>query len=180
MSIPIQHITMLRNQGLSTNQIVQQLQQQGHSSHDIFEALNMADMHQQQPQSPAPFTPPQNPMQMNPQGIAPSQQDDNVEELIEQVIEEKWREIKQNMDKLSTWKDKVDQKMAKLEQSIAHLEHDFSQVHQAILGKIGDYDKTMTNVGSQLNAMEMVFSKSLPLFTENVQELSRISEKLKR
>ena len=37
----------------------------------------------------------------------------------------------------------------------------------------------MLEVGSELQAMEKVFSKVLPQFVENVNELSRITDKVK-
>jgi len=48
-----------------------------------------------------------------------------------------------------------------------------------VLGKIGDYDKTLENVGTEIKALEKVFQKILPGFVENVQELSRITRRIK-
>ena len=47
-------------------------------------------------------------------------------------------------------------------------------MHKGILGKISEYDQNLVNVGTEIKAMEKVFEKILPSFTDNVQRLSRI------
>ena len=44
---------------------------------------------------------------------------------------------------------------------------------------MGEYDKHIMEVGSEIKAMEKVFSKVLPTFTENVNELNNITKKIK-
>ena len=56
---------------------------------------------------------------------------------------------------------------------------DFETLHKGILGKVGEYDQNLTNLGAEIKAMEKVFSKILPTFTENVNELSRLAKDLK-
>lgn len=199
-------VMQLRGQGLSNNQIVQQLQQQGFSAHDIFEALNMADMKQSfaEPGGAQNMAQPQNPMNGQPASVlgtpqqqfqqppnmpppnmpppnAPDSQDtpDDVEELIEAVIEEKWGELKRSVDKIVAWREKTDTRMTEMEQKFADLKDEFDKLHKAIIGKIGEYDKNILEVGTQLQAMEKAFSKILPTFTDNVAELSRIADKMK-
>jgi hypothetical protein len=219
-------IVQFRAQSMSNNQIVQQLQQQGFSSHDIFEALNMADMKQtfagpvqapnmeqpqnpmagqpasvlgtpqqqfppqqqqqfqapQQPMAPPPGMPPPGmpPPGMPPPGQPPAESTDDVEELIEAVIEEKWGELRKSVDKITAWKEKTETKISEIDQAFADLKGNFDKLHQAIIGKIGDYDKNILEVGTQLQAMEKAFSQILPSFTENVNELSRIADKMKK
>ncbi|MFW5746216.1 MAG: hypothetical protein ACOCWQ_01555 [Nanoarchaeota archaeon] len=202
---PAEIIAQLRANNMSNNQIVQYLQQQGFNSNQIFEALNMADMKQgfQSPGQPPQMGQPQNPMNMNPQNMAqnqgqqpnmpppgmpppnmppPEQQDspEDVEELIEAVIEEKWGELKQSVEKIVAWKEKTESRIAQVEQRFDDLKKDYDKLHQALIGKIGEYDKNVLDVGTQLQAMEKAFSQVLPTLTENVNELSRITDKLKQ
>ena len=44
---------------------------------------------------------------------------------------------------------------------------------------MGEYDKNMKEVGTDIKALETVFKKILPSFTENVAELSRITKRVK-
>ncbi len=56
------------------------------------------------------------------------------------------------------------------------MQHNYDELHKALVGKIGDYDQNILNVGSQVQAMEKVFSKVLPKFTETVNHLGRITD----
>lgn len=106
-------------------------------------------------------------------------QDQNVEELVEAIIEEKWESLLNDLTKLAEWKNNTTNKIVALEQKFDDLRHEFDKVHSVILSKISDYDKNMSMVGSEVKAMEKVFSKVLPLFTENVAELSKITKELR-
>ena len=54
---------------------------------------------------------------------------------------------------------------------------DFESLSQGVLGKIGDYDKNLTDLGVEIKAMERVFQKVLPSLTENVNKLERMAKK---
>ncbi len=102
------------------------------------------------------------------------------EELIEAIIEEKWEDLLKDLSKLAEWKNAMTQKVTSMEQQVQDLRREFDKVHSVIISKIDDYDKNMSNVGAEVKAMEKVFSKVLPLFTENVAELSKITKELKK
>ncbi|MFW6008738.1 MAG: hypothetical protein ACOCP8_05660 [archaeon] len=199
MDPPIQKVLDMRNQGLSDNQIIQSLQQEGYDSQVVLEAMEMADEHGNQKFNQNNI-PPQNQMKQEPSSVAQNQNNINpiqnnqlppsnnnnnsnnnedMEELIEAVIDEKWSEIEKNINKVLEWKDGVDERIGSMKSDIDNLKKNFEDLHKAILGKIGDYDKNINDVGSQLKAMEKVFSNVLPTFSDNVNELSRIADKLK-
>jgi prefoldin subunit 5 len=105
---------------------------------------------------------------------------EEVEELVESIIDEKWDELAKDVNKIVEWKNDVETRIVKMDQRFESLKDEFDKLHQAIIGKIGDYDKNILEVGAELKAMEKVFSKVLPLFTENVNELSRITQDMKK
>lgn len=189
---PTEKVVAMRKQGLTDNQIIQSLQQEGFSSQDVLNALEFADHNPPQHGSTAPVPPPINPMQNNPPPMfqnkpmqpqpnqVPVQKDEDMEELIEAVIEEKWQSIEKDIDRLLDWKSSVDERMNVLQHQVKDIKKNFDELHSAIIGKVGDYDKNILEVGSQLKAMEQVFSKVLPTFTDNVAELSRITDKIKK
>lgn len=187
--IPTDKVLALRNQNLSDNQIIQSLQHDGYTSQQVIQALELADQkHSSAPQPPnQSFSPPppQNNMQGQPQNMAPpsaSPERDNsdIEELIEAIIEEKWATVEEDMNKVLEWKDTVDETIIDMQSDFKNIKTNFDDLHKAILGKVGDYDKNILQVGTQLKAMEEVFSKVLPTFTDNVAELDRIANKLNR
>ncbi len=189
--IPTEQVIQLRQQGMQNNQIIQTLQNQGYNSAQIFDAISQADIKgvvgsqeaapvpaAAQPTAPMPPVPEAPPIQPAP---APSPEigRERIEEVAESIIDEKWDELMKSVDKIVAWKETVESKMTKIEQSISNLKERFEELHTGILGKIGEYDKGIRDVGAELKAMQGVFKKVLPTFTENVSELSRITKGLK-
>ena len=129
---------------------------------------------QQQPPATAPpaFNPQQPPMQMS----SAQQSTTTNEELIEAIIEEKWNDLVKDIAKIVEWKTATESRITKLEQSMKDAKDSFDQLHAAILGKVGEYDKHILDVGTEVKAMEKVFEKVLPMFTENVAALTHIAD----
>jgi len=187
--LPVDQIRAMRSRGFDNNQIVQALQRNGYSSTQIFDALNQADLVSGTsiPEPPG-FAPGQ--AQASGGGVAQeasqgadagaSISSEEVEELVESVISEKWAELSKDINKIVEWKADVESKLIRLDQRIESMKDDFDKLHQAIIGKIGEYDKNILEVGAEIKAMEKVFSKVLPVFTENVNELNRITQTLKK
>jgi hypothetical protein len=227
---PINEILQMRQQGISNNQIIQNLQREGYTNTQIFDAMNNADTKMAvqgvkpnlQQQSPPPSTndnsspdifthppvegnnpapPPASPQQRpeplvsspspqpmtQPSGPEPVQnyspQSTNaqvkVEELVEAIVEEKWDELLKDVNKIVHWKNKVETRLSEVEVKLDHLKESYAELQKAIFGKVNEYDKHIQDVGSEIKAMEKVFSKVLPVFTENINELSTITKKLK-
>lgn len=187
----------MQRKGLTNNQIIQTLQRDGFSTTQIFDALNQANMQptqkmgsltMEQPPWPNPTTTDvgvygnPNPMPPPIQAMAPPRTDhggSSNEELIEAIIDEKWGELVKSVNKIVEWKENMTARIDKIDQQIQDIRREFDKVHEGVLGKIGEYDKNILQVGAEVKAMEKVFSKVLPIFTENVAELSRITDKVK-
>ena len=103
-----------------------------------------------------------------------------IEELAEAIIDEKWKEITANISRVIDWKEKTEQRIIKIEADIEGLKGNFDKLHTSILEKVGEYDKHIMDVGTEVKALEKVFQKILPGFLENVNELSRITDNLKK
>lgn len=116
---------------------------------------------------------------MPPPNMAPMQQNVSNEELIEAIIDEKWNDLLKDINKIIEWKNSTENRITKIEQQFGDLKDQYDKLHQAVIGKIGEYDKNILDVGAEIKAMEKVFAKVLPVFTENVSELSRITDTLK-
>ena len=170
----------MKSQGYSNNQVVEYLQKQGMKSDEIFDAMNKvetgppASPQQGFMQGPAP---PMGPPVMPPmsEGISKEQ----VEEISESVVDERIEDFKKEFKKILDWKESADSRLVALEQKLDGLSKSFDALHAGVLGKIEEYDKGITEVGTEIKALEKVFSKILPTLTENVSELSRITQKMK-
>lgn len=116
-----------------------------------------------------------------PMNVPPyTQKSPEVEEIVESVIEEKWEEIVKDISKVVEWKNVTESKVNTLENDFTNLKEEFDRLHQAVIGKIGEYDKNILNVGAEIKAMEKVFSKVLPVFTEKVNQLADVADSIKK
>lgn len=168
-TIPVSQIEDLKRQGMSNNDIIRTLQQQGYSSTQIFDALSPA----------APSYAPRRDAPLSPMP-APARPDEDIEELVESIIDEKWNDLLADINKVIAWKDATESRIAKMEQQLSDMKTQFEKVHQAIIGKVAEYDQHILDVGAEVKAMEKVFSKVLPVFTDNVAELSRITDNMRK
>jgi len=185
---PVSLVLQMRQQGFSNNQIVQGLQREGFKSHLIFDAMNQADNRPGSDvgaveQSEQPMDQGQGYSEPQPMGASAGSSGphskEEIEEIVESVVEEKIEDVNKSMNKLGEWKDKTDERLAKIEQMIVDLKANFEGLHTGVLGKIEEYDKGINDVGTEIKALEKVFQKILPTLTENVSELSRITQTMK-
>ena len=105
---------------------------------------------------------------------------DEIEELVESVVEEKWRSLMENFGNIGMWKEKVRTDLLSIKQELVRIENRFENLQKAVLGRIQGYDKNITDVGSEVRALEKVLEKILNPLTTNIKELTRITEKLKK
>lgn len=178
---PIDQVQALKDQGLPNDQIINNLQAQGYDPISINNAIAQAEAGiPAGPVPEVPGMPPPEPerhmFKERPRKEAPSE---NIEEIAESIIEEKWVEFTKELAKFTEWKDKSESRIVKMEQEMKDLKDDVENLHKAIVAKIGDYDKNLLDVGTEIKAMEKVFQKVLPELTGSVSELSRITKGIK-
>ena len=173
---PTDYILSLQQQGLTQNQIIQTLQRQGYSQAQVSDALNQAAVKGQvtgnQP-PPIAGQPQQGPSILPPAGT-------NFEEIAESIIQEKWQDFQKELEKDTTWKEHTESRIGVIEGQMGELRNTVDNLHKAIVSKIGDYDKSLLSVGTEIKAMEKVFQQILPTLTDNVTELSRITKSIKK
>ncbi len=203
---PTDRVLDLKRKGLSNSQIIDTLQREGVDMTEIFDAMNQAEIKtgvgmganpgmmagEMLPEENKQF--PGNNIQSvvqdygqnqdyaevpnMPQGQVPGLE--RIEELAEAIIDEKWNEIVKSINKIIEWKDRTEARILKIEQQFVDMQKQFDTLHKGVLGKIGEYDRNVTAIGSDIKALEKVFQKVLPIMTENVNELSRITADMKQ
>ena len=195
---PINLVRNMKQQGMSNNEIIQNLNRQGYSNTQILDAMNYINTKNAVEGSASSltkhkirnsntsqnFTSADHNINSNESSHNPSPKLDaynpETEELIETIIDEKWEELLKDVNKIIDWKNRSEKRIQKVEVEIKNLKNSFDDLHKAVIGKVSEYDKHILDVGSEVKAMEKVFSKVLPKFTENVHELSRITKKVKK
>ncbi len=193
---PLNDVLKMRQQGMTNTQIIDNLQHSGFPPDQIFDAMNQADLKASGSAMPGQYSqdmydqqaPP--PDLMQPQDMSPpdmgmpmqqqSYDQGSTEDMVEAIINEKWEEIVKDINKIVKWKHQMEIKITSVEQKVKDLQDSFDKLHAAIIGKISEYDQNILNVGTEVKAMEKVFQKVLPTFTENVNELSRLTTHMKK
>lgn len=166
----------------SSQQPFPQGQQPG--GYDQFQApqQDFSQNYGQSPQPPLPQPSPQYGYGQQSQDYGSSSaggysaDDERIEEIAEAIIDEKWQELVKDVKKVIDWKDTVESKMDHLDQEIRDLKVSMDNMQKALFGKIADYDKSISDVGTEIKAMEKVFQKILPTLTESVNKLDRMSQ----
>ena len=170
--LPVDQVLQLKQQRLSNQEIATQLQQQGYTTQQIYDSIAQAEMKPKE----EPFARPMPPMPAAPMVAAEKKPAEGFEEMAESIIEEKWHDMTRELDKFNEWKELTGSRIDKIEQNITDVKADLDNLHKAIVSKIGEYDKNLLDVGTEIKAMEKVFQKVLPELTTNVAELSRITK----
>lgn len=179
----ISQIMQMRSQSMSNDEIAQRLLYQGYTNAQVFDAISSVDT---APSYEA--TMPQQEMTVQP-SFSYQQQDahheqqidtNRIEEIAESIIEDKWNELIDHVNKIVEWKSSMESKLNTMDGQIKTMRGDFDSLQKAILGKISDSDSVMREVGTDIKALEQVFKKILPGFVENVNELSRITQVMKK
>ncbi|MBI4144955.1 hypothetical protein HY493_02005 [Candidatus Woesearchaeota archaeon] len=172
---PVDQVLAMQQQGLANSQIVQALQRQGYDTSAIMDAMSQAEAKR----GVEPMTP--QPEEMPPLPSAPPApaRAEAFEEIAEHIVDEKWQDFTKEMGKMAEWKDSVNSRLDRLEQSMSDVKADLENLHKSIISRIGEYDKNLLDVGTEIKAMEKVFQKVLPTLTENVAELSRVTKQVK-
>lgn len=189
---PTETVLSLKQQGLTNNQIVAALQRQGYNTNQILDAMNQADMRMQtrrpfdaqggkMPDNIPNMPPPMPGMPMQAEELPTEGLDSGrVEEMVEAVIEEKWTDLMENINRIIDWKERTETRITQLESVMKSIKDDFDKMHIGVLERVGEYDKHIGEVGTEVKALEKVFQKVLPGFIENVAELSRITDEIKK
>ncbi len=193
--LPVSDVEQLRAQGVTDNDIVEQLMRGGFSPDQVHAAISQIDSYGQGGNGGGSMTGLGSGMMLNPPsggnyGLAGQQSPQQgegtdalygrMEELVERIVDEKWDELITEVKKIIEWKEKFEDKQKILESDVKKLKEDFGALHQGVLGKLEDYDTRMGDVDTELKAVGKVFKDTIPMFVENVKELSSVTERLKK
>lgn len=179
-------INDLRAKGMPDSEIVKELRKRGYSSQEILSAMQAAGMRPGAPPGlppgmPAPPAPPRAPARAPPP--APVKEErltlltEDIEEIAEAIIAERWKELTKDFEKLEKWREETETLITTLQESMKKLEEKMDDLEKAIFGKVEEYGKGISDVSSELKAMQRVFKTIMPEFTTNIKDLRELLEK---
>ena len=175
---PNADVKQLMAQGFSDSEIMEELAQKGYRPEQIHNAIAQIGSQMPRPEE----MPPQNYSQQEQQYQNKSNDGniyERIEEIAENLIDEKWDDLIAEVKKVIEWKEKMEGKQEKMKNDLQKLKEDFTVLHQAVLGKIEEYDSRMQEVGTELKAVGKVFKEVVPEFVDNVKELSNITGRIR-
>src|SRR3989338_7808535 len=85
-----------------------------------------------------------------------------------------------NPQDLNTVKERTTSYLIATKQEVLRLRDSFERLQHSMIGKSKEYGETITNVHSEMKALEKVFEKILEPLTDNIKELQRLTQDLKK
>lgn len=104
---------------------------------------------------------------------------EEIEELVEAIIDERWQEMIGRAGDIALWKEKTKTDITSIKQEILRMEERFENLQKSILTEVKDYSKGISSINSEIKALEAVLQKIITPLTTNIKELDRITKKLK-
>lgn len=141
---------------------------EGEESQDIYQSMSEAKSFMPSQKFPTPSR------------IPDRQSIEQIEEIAESIISEKIDELSVNINDLSLWREKTATEIEAIKQEILRIRNNFENLQTSMLGKVEDYRRSITDVNIEVKTLSKVLEKILQPLTENVKELSRITERLKK
>jgi hypothetical protein len=160
---------------------------QGGMSPSEMEMPPLPEVSQQSPAFQMPQQYPQAPMQMPSQMGVGGRGEFSMEQLvnelqrvIEEIIEEKWSGVEDKLNALDMWKVKLEAKISELSNRVAESTGRIDEFSKGMVKKTEEYQGTMEEVGTEMEAVEKLMGKLVPSLAEEIKELRDVVDKLKK
>jgi len=191
-------ISDMRKKNIPNGKIIENLKKEGFSSQEIYDSLSnetekvadeleapspiseeMGAEEQDEPKSAIDFGMPQ--LRSPPPSSIPSRQNiEQIEEITESIIEEKWEELNATIGDLNLWKEKTSSEIEAIKQEILRIRNSFENLNNSVIGRVEGYQTNIMDLGAEIKALNKIMEKIIQPLTSNVKELSQITEKLKK
>jgi len=103
----------------------------------------------------------------------------DMQALVEEVVEEKWREFIKDVGDVAVWKARVADDMEATKQELVRTQRRLEDLQNAVLGKVKDYNQSVLDISRDMKALEKVFGKILEPLTANIKDLQQVTQDLK-
>jgi len=109
------------------------------------------------------------------QAPQPANDIETINEIAEQIVEEKTVEIKKQMTSFKNSNEETKSDVERMNKRLEKLENNFNEMQVAILRKIGEYGENIKNISSEMHQTQDSFSKILNPLTDNIRELQKMT-----
>jgi len=87
---------------------------------------------------------------------------ETIEEIAEEIVNEKLHESKRKIESISEWRGFADSKLKDLDDRTKRMEDALDRLQEALLGKVEEYGQNVKNIGSEMRDLEGAFTKMIP------------------
>ena len=105
---------------------------------------------------------------------------EDIEEIAESIISEKWQKMTEEFGDILSWKDKITNDIDAIKQELMRVENRFENLQNSVVGKVKEYDESVSDVGVEIKALGKLLSNIISPLTSNVKELEKILKDLKK
>jgi len=100
---------------------------------------------------------------------------ETINEIAEQIIDEKTNQIKEQITSFSGFKEETVSTIERLNERLLKIENTLNEIQVAILRKVGDYGQDIQNIAKEMHSTQDSFSKILNPLTDNIRDLQKIT-----
>lgn len=196
MPSPLELTLDMQSKGLDEEKITSELSLKGLSKEQISQVITQANIKSRvespeeappAPEAPSTETQETNVSEFQNQQTSEPQQFQNyttstnkqIEEIAEEIIQEKWESFLENFGDLPIWKEKMENDILAIKQEIVRVHDRMNGVERSLAGKVQEYSESLTDVTAEIKALSKLLQQILQPLTSNVKELQKITEKFK-
>ncbi|MEK6834636.1 MAG: hypothetical protein AABX61_00035 [Nanoarchaeota archaeon] len=111
---------------------------------------------------------------------APEFSSSQIQEIVESIVEEKWEDLISKFGDINLWKESVNNDLEAVKQEILRTQERFNNLQNILIGRVGEYNRSVTELNAEMKALEQVMQKIIEPLSSNVKELGRITSDLKK
>ncbi|MCL4391601.1 hypothetical protein M1112_02810 [Candidatus Parvarchaeota archaeon] len=193
----IPDVSGMLNSGMSQQDIIDNLRQQGYDStaikNALVTALKSGGRQAQQQMQPAVHDAPIQGMQtfqrpsiqesmsslnQDQQGMS-GQTLENIQQILEQIIDEKWKSAASELNSLRSNENINANSIETIKDQIEKLGQRIDSIQNTMIGKTEEYNKTISDVNVELQAFEKVIDRLVPAISDSIKELRDLIDDLK-
>jgi chromosome segregation ATPase len=192
----IPDVSGMLNSGMSQQDIIDNLRQQGYDStaikNALVTALKSGGRPAQQMQPAAQEVPVQGmqtfqrpSMQESMSSLNQDQQGmsgqtlENIQQILEQIIDEKWKSAASELNSLRSNENINSNSIETIKDQIEKLGQRIDSIQNTMIGKTEEYNKTISDVNVELQAFEKVIDRLVPAISDSIKELRDLIDDLK-
>ena len=111
---------------------------------------------------------------------APPPTEITVEEIIEAIVAERWRDFEERLDAFEKRDIQLQNQIAALRKEVDSIEGVLEEKEKTMISKLEEFGESVQGIQGRIGGIERVFKDFLPELTTNIKTMSNLVEKMKK